>query len=620
MRRGLIWLCVCFQIASTADCAEVSLHLLPIPVQVAVRDGALAIDSSFPVTLTDFRDPLLERAVARLAVNLSAKTGLRLAGGGAPKSAVPGLRVRCAGPDPHFLTPSADESYRLEITPQGAELQAHAPTGIVRGLATFLQLVSPGKSGFRAPAVVIVDRPRFAWRGLMIDVSRHFMPAAVIRRQIDAMEAVKLNVLHLHLSDNQGFRVESRRYPKLHEMGSDGRYYTQEAVHDIVAYARDRGIRVVPEFDVPGHCTSWLVGYPELASKPGNHRPGFDWSKMHDALDPSNESTYNFLDGLFGEMSKLFPDRYFHIGGDEVTGVQWDENPAIQTFKKAQGLKDNHQLQAHFTRRVRQILEKHGRTMVGWDEVLQGELPRDVVVQSWRSSKMTARSAIAGHPTVVSAGYYLDWMMPSSFHYLIDPLDTDAHGITQDQLERVRGTPIGAFLSEDNVITAPIALDPEQADRIMGGEAAMWTELVSDESLDGRVWPRMAAMAERFWSARSCRDVDSLYQRLSSLDVELETLGLRHGANSRKMLHRMTSQDSTAIQTLAEILEPSKYYSRLFPRIQEAANAGLELTDLPINDFSDAVLPESLPARRFHQDVKRMLSVSARPNQPCRPW
>jgi hexosaminidase len=222
---------------------------------------------------------------------------------------------------------------------------------------------------------------------------------------------------------------------------------------------------------------------------------------------------------------------------------------------------------------------------------------------------MTARSAIAGHPTVVSAGYYLDWMMPSSFHYLIDPLDTTAHGISQDQLERARGTPVGALLSDDNVITAPIALDSEQANRILGGEAAMWTELVSDESLDGRVWPRMAAMAERFWSARSCRDVDSLYERLSSLDVGLEILGLRHRANSRKMLDRMTAEDSTAIQALAAILEPSKYYSRLFPRIQEAEKAGLMLTDLPINDLSDAVLPESLPARRFHQDVKRMLSA-----------
>lgn len=453
-----------------------------------------------------------------------------------------------------------------------------------------------------------MDKPRFAWRGLMIDVSRHFMSAAAIRRQLDAMEAVKLNVLHLHLTDNEGFRVESRLYPRLHEMGSNGLYYTQDEVRELVAYVRDRGIRVVPEVDVPGHTTGWLVGYPELASKPGSFELKPDMTAMHNALDPSKESTYEFLDRLFGEITGLFPDSYFHIGGDEVTGLQWNANPAIQAFMKQQGLKDKHQLQAYFNGRVREILRKHGKTIIGWDEILGDDLPKDVVAQTWRSSKMTARSAITGHPTIVSAGYYLDWMMPSDFHYLIDPLDTAAHGITREQYDQLRKTFVGSFLSEDNVVTGPTPLDDEQAGRILGGEAAMWSELVTEDSLDGRIWPRVAAIAERFWSPRSCRDVDSLYRRLSRLDGELEILDLRHYANRRKMIDLMTAQESTPIQTLADVVEPSKYYSRFFRRMQKALLSGSGAIELPLNELSDVVLPESLPARRFHEDIKRLLA------------
>ncbi len=422
------------------------------------------------------------------------------------------------------------------------------------------------------------------------------------------MEAVKLNVLHLHLTDNEGFRVESRVYPRLHQMGSNGLYYTQQEVRELVAFASDRGIRLIPEIDVPGHTTSWLVGYPELASKLGSFQLKPDMTAMHNALDPSNEATYNFLDRLFGEITGLFPDSYFHIGGDEVTGLQWNANPAIQAFMKQQGLRDKHQLQAHFNHRVGEILRKHDKTIVGWDEILSDGLPRDVVAQTWRSSKMTARSAIAGHPTVVSAGYYLDWMMPSGFHYLIDPLDTAAHGITREQYDQLRKTLIGSSLSEENVVTGPTPLDDQQTSRILGGEAAMWSELVTEASLDGRVWPRMAAIAERFWSPKSCRDVDSLYRRLSRLDSELEILDLRHHVNGRKMLERMTSQDTTPIQTLADVLEPSKYHSRLFRRMQKALLSGSGAIELPLNEFSDAVLPESLPARGLHEDVKQFLA------------
>src|SRR5438876_2946867 len=236
--------------------------------------------------------------------------------------------------------PIEAESYDQEFRASGAKLTAATPLGALNGLQTFLQLVAATPKGFAAPGITIHDKPRFVWRGLMIDSSRHFVPLDVLKRNLDGMSAVKLNVLHWHLSDNQGFRVESKKFPKLHELGSDGLYYTQEEVRDVIAYARERGIRVVPEFDIPGHSTAWFVGYPELASGPGPYQIERRWGIFDPAIDPTQEKTYKFLDEFIGEMAKLFPDQYFHIGGDEVNGKQWDANPKIQQFMRAHGIKD----------------------------------------------------------------------------------------------------------------------------------------------------------------------------------------------------------------------------------------------------------------------------------------
>jgi hexosaminidase len=207
-----------------------------------------------------------------------------------------------------------DESYTLEVTSSGAQLNAPTTLGVMRGLQTFLQLVEITPQGFAVPAVVIQDKPRFAWRGLMIDVGRHFMPMEVIKRNLDGMAAVKMNVFHWHLSDNQGFRVESKRFPKLQEMGSDGLYYTQEQVRDVISYAHDRGIRVIPEFDMPGHSTAWFVGYPDLASAPGPYTIERKWGVFDPAMDPTRESTYKFLDAYWrdgeGVSGPVFSHRW----------------------------------------------------------------------------------------------------------------------------------------------------------------------------------------------------------------------------------------------------------------------------------------------------------------------
>jgi hexosaminidase len=534
--------------------------LMPVPAKIQPAQGRLRIEGNFRVELTGRRGPRLEAATARLVQHVALKTGIRIA----PDAAGPAaLVVHCEHAGDAAQKAREDESYRLTITPQQARLDAANPLGVLHGMETFLQLVELNADGFGVPALQIEDQPRFAWRGLMLDVARHWMPLADVLRTLDGMAAVKLNAFHWHLSDNQGFRIESRRFPKLQGMGSDGHYYTQDQVREVIAYARDRGIRVVPEFDMPGHSTAWFVGYPELASAPGPYQIERKWGIFDPAMDPTREETYKFLDAFIGEMAALFPDEYFHIGGDEVNGKQWDANPRIQEFKRAHGLKNNAELQAYFTRRVQALVKKHGKTMVGWDEILTADMPRDVVVQSWRGQKSLADAARQGVSGILSSGYYLDLMHSAAYHYAVDPLGDGAADLTGEQKQKV-----------------------------LGGEACMWSEYVTPELLDMRVWPRMAAIAERLWSPRDVTNVADMYRRLNVVSRDLQWLGLTHVSTYEKMLERLAGDGPVEpVRILAEAVEPVKDYAR------EGARSYNSLT--PLNRLVDAVRASSEAARQF---------------------
>ena len=383
MRAILAFLIMASFLSSSA--AETRpLSLMPMPASVQAKTGQLVIDPSFTVGIDSHSDALLQRAIEIFLDNFRHQTGMPPLDMKIVDAAQAKLLIHCEHPSKAVQEFGEDESYSLDISATGAKLDAVTTLGVMRGLQTFLQMVQTTSDGFAVPAIAIRDQPRFSWRGLMIDVSRHFIPLDVLKRNLDGMAAVKLNVFHWHLSDDQGFRVESQKFPKLQELGSDGLYYTQAEVRDLIAYAHDRGIRVVPEFDMPGHSTAWFVGYPELASAPGPYQIERKWGVFDPAMDPTQERTYKFLDTFIGEMARLFPDRYFHIGGDEVNGKQWDANPNIQAFMRAHGMKNNQDLQAYFNTRVQKIVSKHGKIMVGWDEILRPDLPKDIVVQSWR--------------------------------------------------------------------------------------------------------------------------------------------------------------------------------------------------------------------------------------------
>jgi hexosaminidase len=574
-------LCLFFMLCSglmplAAGQSPQQINLMPVPASFRVGPGQLLIDQTFSVALTGEKGTLLERGIQNFVGDLSRKTGMRLdTKPGDLARATLGIRAEHASKEVQEL--GEDESYNLEVSPAGAHLSAPTTLGILHGLQTFLQLVETAGDGFAVPVITIQDKPRFAWRGLMIDVSRHFIPLGVLKRNLDGMAAAKLNVFHWHLSDNQGFRVESKKFPKLHELGSDGLYYTQDEVRELIAYARERGIRVVPEFDMPGHSTAWFVGYPELASAPGPYEIERKWGVFDPAMDPTQDKTYKFLNEFIGEMAELFPDQYFHIGGDEVNGKQWDTNPKIQEFMRKHEIKNNQELQAYFNKRVQEIVSKHKKTMIGWDEILSPDLPKSTVIQSWRGQESRAGAARQGYRGLLSHGYYLDLIWPAWHHYAIDPMSD-----------------------------AATSLSPEEEQRILGGEACMWAEFVSSENIDSRIWPRTAAIAERLWSPQQVQDVNSMYQRLEVVSRHLDWFGLTHNSSYGPMLRRIAgTNDISALRTLADVVEPVKDYAR-----EETATVA-PTSATPLNRLVDAARPESDTARRFADLVNAVVSGQA---------
>jgi len=570
------------------------LSILPLPMQATPGTGEFILDGGFEMAFAGHTEPRLERAGQRFFDTLKSSTGLRRWPDSAPK--LPQFTVTTKAASALVQQLGEDESYRLEVTPMQVSLTAPNPLGVLRGLQTFLQLVHPTPKGFAVTAIVIEDKPRFPWRGLMIDSGRHFIPVDIIRRNLDAMEAVKMNIFHWHVSEDQGFRIESKLFPKLTGLGSDGQFYSQDDVRSIIDYARDRGIRVMPEFEMPSHANSLYVGYPELADGKGSYhlkrKFGEKWGRERkpsedSSMDPTRETTYKFLDSFFGEMAILFPDAYVHVGGDSEDAVtEWGTNPAIQQYMRAHGYKDATALQVYFTARLQKIVSKHHKTMVGWDEVLQTDTPRDVVIQSWRGLDSLAVAVGRGNRGILSWGYYLDLNEPASRHYSVDPLQ-------------------GAIGK----------LTPQQQASVLGGETNMWTEYVSPETIEGRIWPRAAAVAERLWSPQSTTDLDSMYARLATLSQYLTYRGLPYKATRESMLQRMVgTADLAPLKVLAGVVEPPQGFPREGEREYDVYT--------PLNHLSDVISAEADRAREFRDLSARIAAGNATPEekQRARAW
>ncbi|MFA1646676.1 MAG: beta-N-acetylhexosaminidase, partial [Enterobacteriaceae bacterium] len=431
------------------------LPLMPWPAKVEhpATQGALVLTNQVAVKVSG--DDLSD-AVTRLRDRIALQTGWTLQ----PQPANPDkptITITVARKVDALPKPDSDESYKLTVNANGVAITANTRFGALRAMETLLQLIQNGPENTALPWVSIEDAPRFPWRGLLLDSARHFIPLEAIKRQIDGMAAAKLNVLHWHLTDDQGWRFTSKRYPKLAQLASDGLFYTPEQMREVVRYAAARGIRVVPEIDMPGHASAIAVAYPELMSAPGPYEMERHWGVLKPVLDPTKEATYTFAAAMVSELAAIFPDPYLHIGGDEVDDSQWKANARIQQFMRDNKLADSHALQAYFNRKLETILEKNQRQMVGWDEIFHPDLPKSILIQSWQGQDALGEVAKQGYKGILSTGFYLDQPQSTAYHYRnevvpeglnnVDVItDNDSAQSWSFSMPRLKGKPVeGSF-------------------------------------------------------------------------------------------------------------------------------------------------------------------------------
>lgn len=677
--------CSVLLLISTVSAAEPPA-LLPVPTRLVLQQGEFDFSSGFSIDAPD--NILLKQATERFVQRLALQTGVNIA-----KTQQNTLRINVTDArQSNIPAVQMNEQYQLRISQHEIELDATTETGVLRGLETLLQLEKNGK----APALQLSDAPRFSWRGVLLDPARRFLPFSTLLRQLDIMAAVKLNVLHLHLTDDQGWRFESKRFPKLHQLGGKQGYYTQQQLRQLVQYAAERGIRVVPEIDLPGHTTALGAAYPELMSQPGPAQPETHWGVHPAVLDPTKEAVYDFLAELIAEVTTVFPDPYLHIGGDEVMSEHWLGSPHIVRFMQQNKLADAAALHAYFNLRLHNILQQAGRTMMGWDEITQGSLPKSVLVQSWRGVESLDQAAAEGYDTVLSTGYYLDQPQFAAFHYRNDPvpakrpqpdLSALAHwSAWHFNFERLRGSAIkgklallsltdgtvhalmkfdgrspvvvqqpvlnanklsfhidswmgplsAAFTLGETLqgklfvgnapyqvngaaialqqradkklpVAAPVpytyAADSKAAQHILGGEIALWGELVTPDNIDIRLWPNGFAVAERLWSAQDVTDEDSMYQRLDWLNERLNRFSLQNVRQQQQGYTALAGEYSQALATASEVLEPAHYYHRL----HQKSAAGIYHQDAPLNLLADFLPAGQSAVRQFEQRLQLWL-------------
>ena len=509
------------------------IAIVPYPNHLETGRGTYRVTDR-PVTCDSRTDERTQRAVVGFAARLATVTG-----GTNPVTVadeVPASGIR-------FVTDESlpAEGYELNVAGEGIEVRASQFPGFLYALQSLEQLLPAAVYGtepapdaaWEVPCVKIADAPRFAYRGMHLDVARHFFSVDEVKRYIDVMAIHKLNTLHWHLTDDQGWRIEIKRYPELTAVGSIrkatvvrkewgtydgtpyGGFYTQDEIRDVVKYAADRGVTVIPEIDLPGHMLAALTAYPELGCTGGPYEVWGRWGVADDVLCPGREKTFEFLEGVLTEVMELFPSEYIHIGGDECPKVRWEKCPRCQAKIRQLGLKDDgehtaeHYLQSYVTDRIGKFLAQHGRRIIGWDEILEGRAPSDAVVMSWRGSEGGIAAAKLGHDVI---------MTPNSHFYFdyYQSLDTDAEPFG-----------IGGYIPMEQVYSYDPAfpeLTPEQQKHILGVQANLWTEYVlSDEHLEYMLLPRLAALSEVQWCLPETKDwnrfigsfrMDKIYSQL----------------------------------------------------------------------------------------------------------
>ena len=498
--------------------------VVPWPRILQPGDDAFALDTGTRIALSDDGNADLRRLGDLLADHLRAVGAAEPTPGGEGSRAI-SLSLGKG--------PEGREAYALNVTAEAIEIGAREPAGLFYGIQTLRQLVAASPNS--VAAVRIEDAPRFAYRGMHLDVSRHFFPIEFVKKYIDTMSAFKLNTFHWHLTDDQGWRLEIRKYPKLTEVGAwrketivgharrgpkgydgtpHGGFYTQDEAREVVRYARERNVTVIPEIEMPGHAVAALAAYPKLACTPGPFEVRTTWGISEDIFCPSEE-TFAFLQNVLTEVMDVFPSEYIHIGGDEAPKARWKESPVAQEVIKREGLRDEDELQSWFVRRVETFLGAHGRRLVGWDEILEGGLAPNATVMSWRGIKGGIEAAKQGHDVVMCPNddLYFD-------HYQADP--------EKEPLALGGMTPLDDTYRYEPV---PDELTPDEAAHVLGAQGCLWTEYVpTPEHAEYMAYPRALALAELAWSSRDSRDFESFRARLGPTLALLDRSGVRYRA------------------------------------------------------------------------------------------
>ncbi len=568
-------------LSAVAGSAQQSpINLMPQPVQVQPGKGQFTVTKTTPVT---FGQPEANPAATLLAKHLAAPMGYALAVRSATGAAVGSIHCRLA------TTPIATlgtEGYTLRVSPAGVEITANQAAGLFYGVQTLLQLLPPDieskaivSRSWSIPSVQITDYPRFAWRGVMFDVSRHFFRKEEVMRYIDELARMKFNTFHWHLTDDEGWRIEIKSLPKLTSKGAwrvprigkfgqiappkpgeaatDGGFYTQDDIREVIQYAAARHITIVPEIDVPGHSMAAIAAYPELSCTQDTNtfvNPGAKFSNwfpngtftmdIDNTLNPANEAVYVFLDKVFTEVATLFPGQYIHVGGDECYKGFWAKNPACQALMKANNYQHVEQLQGYFLSRVEKIVQAKGKKLLGWDEILEGgSLDPKTAVMSWRGMKGGIEAAKAGHDVV---------MTPTTYAY-IDYMQGD--GTVEP--------PIYSTLRLKTCYDFEPVPDSVNTAHILGGQANLWTEAVSTlYHAEYMTWPRCYALSEVFWSPKSSRNWAGFVPRMEAQFARADRAGINYAHSAYDAVITPTVQNGKLMVTLdPQIPGLTTYYS-----------------------------------------------------------
>ncbi len=501
----------------TVSFAQSRLKIIPEPDSIIYKEGTFTLSSATTITH--------DKQFFKLAVYLSQQLDLftKVAPAVMNSNVTMGSNIISLGIDSASV-PSNTEGYLLDISHERVVVRARTEAGLFIAIQTLLQIFPVADSDqhilkYIVPCCTITDYPRFSWRGMNLDCCRHFFTKDFIKRYIDLLALYKFNIFHWHLTDDQGWRIEIKKYPRLTQIGgwradsgssAYGGFYTQEEIKEIVAYAQSRYITVIPEIEMPGHCTASLAAYPENSCTGGPFEVATAWGVFRDVYCAGKESTFAFLQDVLAEVMDLFPSHYIHIGGDEVPKYRWEACPYCQKRIKDEGLKNEDELQSYFVKRIAKFVESKGREIIGWDEILQGGIAAGPVIQSWRGIDGAVQAARSKHYTIVSPGDY------TYFDNSVNELSIDT------------------VYSFDPM---PSGLDTDQAQYILGTEANIWTEHITQDSIDMKAFPRLLALSEDAWTQPGKKDFANFHDRLVASYDRLNFLGVEYGLEKKAILY-----------------------------------------------------------------------------------